>query len=106
MSGLSILGIVIAIMSMLTIGMGVSVEKVSLFSTGFSSFVVGGTIGLFIGLWLIAEVPTGVKLGALVLATIALIWYLAILKMDPWVTLMSIVPVVGLAVWIGLKLLK
>lgn len=105
MSGLSILGICIAVVGVLVVIWGASLY--GLLSLDFMAFAVGGAIMLAVGLWLIAGLSPIIQIGGIWLAAIATMAYLFMLPdTDLMIRLIGFVPIIGLAVWLTTKLLK
>ena len=99
LSGRSILGIAIAATGVLT--MAWATTQAAQDFEGFKTLGLGGMIALATGLCLVSEVPTALQIGGIWGAAAASAAY--IFTLPNWgflLQMMSVVPVVALAVWI------
>ena len=99
LSGRSILGIAIAAIGVLTIAWGTTQAAQDF--EGFKTLGLGGVIALATGMCLVSEVPTALQIGGIWVAAAASAAY--IFTLPEWeflLQMMSVVPVVALAVWI------
>lgn len=106
MNGLSILGICMIVVSVFIIIWGATLYPINFLNSGFMSFVSGGLVLITIGLFAITGTPALVKVTSISLTTIGLIIYIIGFKeMGIMLQLLSFVPIIGLAVWIMMKIL-
>ena len=99
LSGRSILGIAIAVIGVLTMAWGTTQAAQDF--EGFKTLGLGGVIALATGMCLVSEVPTALQIGGIWVAAAASAAY--IFTLPNWeflLQMMSVVPVVALAVWI------
>ena len=99
LSGRSVLGIAIAAIGVLTIAWGATQAAQDF--EGFKTLGLGGVIALATGMCLVSEVPTALQIGGIWVAAATSAAY--IFTLPNWeflLQMMSVVPVVALAVWI------
>ncbi|SHH87074.1 Helix-turn-helix [Sporobacter termitidis DSM 10068] len=106
MTGLSILGFILAALGVIVVIWGGAQYPVDLMSSNFMSFLVGGLFLLAIGLVLIRWMPHWAQLSALYLTGAAIIVYLIGFKMPTYVLLSGIVVTLGAAWWLTTLILK
>lgn len=107
MSGLSILGFCLIIIGLLTIVFGGSKFGISMTNPDFTTFLVGGLFIILIGTTLVPNMPLVCKLASLAFITLVSSWYIyQIQGMDITLRLISIVVVLGFAVWFTMLFLR
>lgn len=107
MTGLTILGIVLLLSGILTIVWGGVAFPKALMSIDFLTFLVGGLVVATVGVCLIADMPTSIKLASVIItAAVGAFYVYRLPDIDLVVRLIGIVVVAGLATWISTKLLK
>lgn len=99
LSGRSILGIAIAAIGVLTMAWGTTQAAQDF--EGFKTLELGGMIALATGLCLVSEVPTALQIGGIwVVAAASAAYIFTLPNWEFLLQMMSVVPVVALAVWI------
>lgn len=105
-NGLTILGICLIVVSIFSIVYGATLYPFNFLNSNFMSFVVGGVLSITIGMCIISGMPNESKLVAVWISALSLMVYVYGFEMELILTLMSFVPIVGLALWITTKLFK
>lgn len=107
MNGLGITGISLAIIGILIIIWGVTLQQVDLSNPDFMSFATGGMILLAIGLCMIAGLPVILKIAGIWLAALTTMIYIYSLpNTDLLIKLIGFIPVIALATWLSFKFWK
>ena len=108
MSGLSILGICLAVVGVLLVGWSFTLTPGELLNSRVMIMLAGGLLAVAIGLYMIANVAPTIKVTGVWLAAVAVMAYIYTVLPDSKliVQLISFVPVIGLAAWVTMKLLK
>ena len=107
MNGLGITGISLAIIGILIIIWGATLQQIDLSNTDFMSFATGGMILLAIGLCMIAGLPVILKITGICLAALTTMIYIYSLPdTDMLIKLIGFIPVIALATWLSFKFLK
>ena len=107
MNGLGITGISLAIIGILIIIWGATLQQVDLSNPDFMSFATGGMILLAIGLCMIAGLPVILKIAGIWLAALTTMIYIYSLpNTDLLIKLIGFIPVIALATWLSLKFWK
>lgn len=107
MNGLGITGISLAIIGILIIIWGATLQQVDLSNPDFMSFATGGMILLAIGLCMIAGLPVILKIAGIWLATLTTMIYIYSLpNTDLLIKLIGFIPVIALATWLSFKFWK
>ena len=107
MNGLGITGISLAIIGILIIIWGATLQQVDLSNPDFMSFATGGMILLAIGLCMIAGLPVILKIAGMWLAALTTIIYIYSLpNTDLLIKLIGFIPVIALATWLSFKFWK
>lgn len=107
MNGLGITGISLAIIGILIIIWGATLQQIDLSNLDFMSFATGGMILLAIGLCMIASLPVILKITGIWLATLTTMIYIYSLpNTDLLIKLIGFIPVIALATWLSFKFWK
>ena len=107
MNGLGITGISLAIIGILVIIWGATLQQIDLSSPDFMSFATGGMILLAIGLCMIAGLPVILKIAGIWLAALTTMIYIYSLpNTDLLIKLIGFIPVIALATWLSFKFWK
>lgn len=107
MNGLGITGISLAIIGILIIIWGATLQQVDLSNPDFMSFATGGMILLAIGLCMIASLPAILQIVGIWLAALTTMIYIYSLPdTDMLIKLIGFIPVIALATWLSFKFLK
>ncbi|MGT2925431.1 hypothetical protein ACVR0O_09640 [Streptococcus caviae] len=107
MSGLTITGICFALVGILVLIWGATLEPIDLSNPDFMSFATGGLILLAAGLCMITGLPAMVQIAGLWLAAVTTMLYIYSLPDTPlMIKVIGFVPVLALAVWLSLKFWK
>ncbi|OTO65582.1 hypothetical protein [Enterococcus sp. 12E11_DIV0728] len=106
MSGLSILGICLILLGICTVIYGGFLFPLDFLNSEFMSMVIGGLVLVCIGVFLVSEINPIFKILVIWITAILSLIYIYGFEMDFIVKLMSYIPIIGLAVWLTLKLLK
>ena len=107
MNGLGITGISLAIIGILVIIWGATLQQIDLSSPDFMSFATGGMILLAIGLCMIAGLPAFLQIVGIWLAALATMIYIYSLpNTDLLIKLIGFIPVIALATWLSFKFWK
>ena len=107
MNGLGITGISFAIIGILVIIWGATLQQIDLSSPDFMSFATGGMILLAIGLCMIAGLPAFLQIVGIWLAALTTIIYIYSLPdTDLLIKLIGFIPVIALATWLSFKFWK
>ncbi len=105
MSGFTIAGMALAVTGILVVIWGMTLQSVHLLSPDFMSFATGGLLLLAMGLCMMTGLPAIVQIVGIWLAAAATMLYIYSLPdTDLIIKLIGFVPVLGLAVWLSLKL--
>ena len=104
MNGLGITGISLAIIGILIIIWGATLQQIDLSNSDFMSFATGGMILLAIGLCMIAGLPVILKIAGIWLAALTTMIYIYSLpNTDLLIKLIGFIPVIALATWLSFK---
>ena len=104
MNGLGITGISLAIIGILIIIWGATLQQIDLSNSDFMSFSTGGMILLAIGLCMIAGLPVILKIAGIWLAALTTMIYIYSLpNTDLLIKLIGFIPVIALATWLSFK---
>jgi len=107
MNGLGITGISLAIIGILVIIWGATLQQIDLSSPDFMSFATGGMILLAIGLCMIAGLPAFLQIVGIWLAALTTMIYIYSLpNTDLLIKLIGFIPVIALATWLSFKFWK
>ena len=107
MNGLSITGISIAVIGVLAIIWGTTLQPLDLSSPDFMSFATGGMILLAIGLCMIAGLPAILQIAGIWLAAVTTMIYIYSLPdTDLIIKVIGFIPVIALAFWLSFKFWK
>lgn len=107
MNGLGITGISLAIIGILIIIWGATLQQIDLSNPDFMSFATGGMILLVIGLCMIASLPVILKITGIWLAALTTMIYIYSLpNTDLLIKLIGFIPVIVLATWLSFKFWK
>ena len=107
MNGLGITGISLAVIGILVIIWGATLQQIDLSNPDFMSFVTGGMILLAIGLCMIASLPAILQIVGIWLAALTTMIYIYSLPdTDMLIKLIGFIPVIALATWLSFKFLK
>lgn len=107
MNGLGITGISLAIIGILIIIWGATLQQIDLSNSDFMSFATGGMILLAIGLCMIAGLPVILKIAGIWLAALTTMIYIYSLpNTDLLIKLIGFIPVIVLATWLSFKFWK
>lgn len=107
MNELGITGISLAIIGILIIIWGATLQQVDLSNPDFMSFATGGMILLAIGLCMIAGLPVILKIAGIWLAALTTMIYIYSLpNTDLLIKLIGFIPVIALATWLSFKFWK
>ena len=107
MNGLGITGISLAIIGILVIIWGATLQQIDLSSPNFMSFATGGMILLAIGLCMIAGLPAFLQIVGIWLAALTTMIYIYSLpNTDLLIKLIGFIPVIALATWLSFKFWK
>ena len=107
MNGLGITGISLAVIGILVIIWGATLQQIDLSSPDFMSFATGGMIFLAIGLCMIASLPAILQIVGIWLAALTTMIYIYSLPdTDMLIKLIGFIPVIALATWLSFKFLK
>lgn len=107
MNGLGITGISLAIIGILIIIWGTTLQQIDLSNPDFMSFATGGMILLAIGLCMIASLPVILKITGIWLAALTTMIYIYSLpNTDLLIKLIGFIPVIALATWLSFKFWK
>ena len=107
MNGLGITGISLAIIGILVIIWGATLQQIDLSNPDFMSFATGGMIFLAIGLCMIAGLPAFLQIVGIWLAALTTIIYIYSLPdTDLLIKLIGFIPVIALATWLSFKFWK
>lgn len=105
MSGFTIAGMALAVTGILVVIWGMTLQPVHLLSPDFMSFATGGLLLLAVGICMVTGLPTILQIAGIWLAAVATMLYIYSLPdTDLIIKLIGFVPVLGLAVWLSLKL--
>lgn len=105
-SGLTILGYLLIVLSVIVGIWGGALYPINLMNSDFMSFLVGGLVLLTIGAALIRNIPVWLLIGAVLITAVSVIVYLIGFKMDVFVLLAGIAAIVACAWWIVTLILK
>ena len=107
MNGLGITGISLAVIGILVIIWGATLQQIDLSNPDFMSFATGGMILLAIGLCMIASLPAFLQIVGIWLAALTTMIYIYSLPdTDMLIKLIGFIPVIALATWLSFKFLK
>ena len=107
MNGLGITGISLAVIGILVIIWGATLQQIDLSNPDFMSFATGGMILLDIGLCMIASLPAILQIVGIWLAALTTMIYIYSLPdTDMLIKLIGFIPVIALATWLSFKFLK
>lgn len=106
MTGLSILGVILAALGLIVIIWGGATYPFNLMSSDYMSFLVGGLVLLTTGLALVFKIPAWIVLITLYVTAASIIVYLIGFKMQTYVLLSGIVVTLGAAWWLTTLILK
>ena len=107
MNGLGITGISVAVIGILVIIWGATLQQIDLSNPDFMSFATGGMILLAIGLCMIASLPAILQIVGIWLAALTTMIYIYSLPdTDMLIKLIGFIPVIALATWLSFKFLK
>ena len=107
MNGLGITGISLAVIDILVIIWGATLQQIDLSNPDFMSFATGGMILLAIGLCMIASLPAILQIVGIWLAALTTMIYIYSLPdTDMLIKLIGFIPVIALATWLSFKFLK
>jgi len=107
MNGLGITGISLAIIGILIIIWGATLQQIDLSNSDFMSFATGGMILLAIGLCMIVGLPVILKIAGIWLAALTTMIYIYSLpNTDLLIKLIGFIPVIVLATWLSFKFWK
>ena len=107
MNGLGITGISLAIIGILIIIWGATLQQIDLSNSDFMSFATGGMILLAIGLCMIAGLPVILKIaGIWLVALTTMIYIYSLPNTDLLIKLIGFIPVIALATWLSFKFWK
>ena len=107
MNGLGITGISFAIIGILVIIWGATLQQIDLSNPDFMSFATGGMILLAIGLCMIASLPAILQIvGIWLAASTTMIYIYSLPDTDMLIKLIGFIPVIALATWLSFKFLK
>ena len=107
MNGWSIAGISVAVIGILVIILGVTLQQIDLSNPDFMSFATGGMILLAIGLCMIAGLPVILQIVGIWLAALTTMIYIYSLpNTDLLIKLIGFIPVIALATWLSFKFWK
>lgn len=107
MNGLGITGISIAVIGVLAIIWGTTLQPLDLSSPDFMSFATGGMILLAIGLCMIAGLPAILQIAGIWLAAVTTMIYIYSLPdTDLIIKVIGFIPVIALAFWLSFKFWK
>ena len=107
MNGLGITGISLAVIGILVIIWGATLQQIDLSNPDFMSFATGGMILLAIGLCMIASLPAILQIVGIWLAALTtMIHIYSLPDTDMLIKLIGFIPVIALATWLSFKFLK
>ena len=107
MNGLGITGISLAVIGILVIIWGATLQQIDLSNPDFMSFATGGMILLAIGVCMIASLPAILQIVGIWLAELTTMIYIYSLPdTDMLIKLIGFIPVIALATWLSFKFLK
>ena len=107
MNGLGITGISLAVIGILVIIWGATLQQIDLSNPDFMSFATGGMILLAIGLCMIASLPAILQIVGIWLAALTTMIYIYSLPdTDMLIKLIGFISVIALATWLSFKFLK
>ena len=107
MNGLGITGISFAIIGILVIIWGATLQKIDLSNPNFMSFMTGGMILPVMGLCMIAGLPAILQIVGIWLAALTTMIYIYSLPdTDLLIKLIGFIPVIALATWLSFKFWK
>ena len=107
MNGLGITGISLAVIGILVIIWGATLQQIDLSNSDFMSFATGGMILLAIGLCMIVGLPVILKIAGIWLAALTTMIYIYSLPdTDMLIKLIGFIPVIVLATWLSFKFWK
>ena len=107
MNGLGITGISLAVIGILVIIWGATLQQIDLSNPDFMSFATGGMFLLAIGLCMIASLPAILQIVGIWLAALTTMIYIYSLPdTDMLIKLIGFIPVIALATWLSFKFLK
>ena len=107
MNGLGITGISLAVIGILVIIWGATLQQIDLSNPNFMSFMTGGMILLAMGLCMIASLPAILQIVGIWLAALTTMIYIYSLPdTDMLIKLIGFIPVIALATWLSFKFLK
>ena len=107
MNGWSIAGISVAVIGILVIIWGATLQQIDLSNPDFMSFATGGMILLAIGLCMIASLPAILQIVGIWLAALTTMIYIYSLpNTDLLIKLIGFIPVIALATWLSFKFWK
>lgn len=104
MNGLGIFGAALAVIGLLVVIWGATLQPINFSSPDFMSFVTGGLLLAAIGLCMIADLPAICKVLGIWLAAVATMLYIYSLPdTDLIIKVIGFVSVLALAAWLSLK---
>ena len=107
MNGLGITGISFAIIGILVIIWGATLQQIDLSNPNFMSFMTGGMILLAMGLCMIAGLPAILQIVGIWLAALTTMIYIYSLPdTDLLIKLIGFIPAIALATWLSFKFWK
>lgn len=106
MNGFTIIACVLIASGVLTVLWGGSLYPINIMDSNFMSFLIGGFIIILAGICLFPQRPVWLAAGTLWITVIAVVVYLIGFKMELFVTLISIVMVLGIGAWLTLFITK
>ena len=106
MSGLSIFGICLILLGICTVIYGGFLFPLNFLNSEFMTMVIGGLVLVCIGIFLVSEIAPIFKILVIWITAILSLVYIYGLEMDFIIKIMSYIPIIGLAVWLTIKLWK
>lgn len=106
MNGFMIIACVLIVSGILTVLWGGFLYPMNIMDSNFMSFLVGGLIILLIGICLLPQRPDWLAVGALWITIAAIVLYIIGFRMELFVTLISLVMILGIGGWLTLFILK
>ena len=107
MNGLGITGISLAIIGILIIIWGATLQQVDLSNPDFMSFATGGIILLAIGLCMITGLTAILQIAGIWLAAVTIMIYIyGLADTDFVIKVIGFIPTIALAFWISFKFWK
>ncbi|MDO4667644.1 MAG: hypothetical protein Q4A90_07400 [Streptococcus sp.] len=107
MNGLSIFGAALAVIGLLVMIWGMTLQPINFLSPDFMSFATGGMILLAIGLCMITGLPAILKIaGVWLAAVITMIYIYSLPDTDLIIKVIGFIPVIALAFWLSFKFWK